>query len=78
MFDLIYTLVPGDIGNYNAFSSKKDRGKGCQARREYERWARISRRASANGVEMDKYHTMMYGYRCPLVRKVSVIGSAKM
>ena len=74
----LYTLVPMEIGSFNAFGIKRGKTNGCAVRSEYERWERISERAAARGVEMDVYNKMMYGHRCPLVRKASVVGSAKM
>lgn len=78
MCSSVYTLVPSDIGTFKTFGDKRGKAKGCAVRAEYNRWQKISGRASSNGVEMEKYHTVMYGYRCPLVRKVSVIGSVKL
>ncbi len=73
-----YTLIPVDIGNFNIFGTRKAKSKGCPVRREYERWETISRKASEQGVEMNRYHQVLYGHRCPLVKKVSVVNSAKM
>ncbi|GEM_PF-2754844 len=73
-----YSLTPMDIGSAKIFGIKSHKVKGCLIRREYERWQDIAKKASQRGVEMDGYIKVMYAHRCPLVKRVSVVGYAKL